>query len=213
MNRKIALVTAGPTREYLDPVRYLSNASSGRMGTALAQELKSLGFQVTLILGPGVLSPAAIPSVRVVSASQMYREVAKRFSKCGLFISTAAVSDFRPEFERRGKIRRTGKSLLLKLVPNPDILYEMGRRKRDQVCVGFALEDGQGLRRAFAKMFRKKCDLMVLNGPRSIESDKISATLLFPDQSVKKLGKIKKKECARKICRVILQSFPGKFKA
>ena len=206
MRKKIALLTAGPTREYLDPVRYLSNASSGRMGFALARELKSLGFRVSMVLGPGIDPPPGIAWVRVVSARQMLQEVSRHFPRCDVFISCAAVSDFRPASPSRKKIHRREKSLAVRLVPNPDILREMGRRKKKQICVGFALEDRMDARRAFAKMRAKNCDLMVLNSVDSIESGRISATLLFKDQRAQKLGKISKTACAKMICRAILKS-------
>ena len=209
MKNRIALVTAGPTREHWDPVRYLSNRSSGKMGIALAEELEAAGFRVTLVLGPGVSPPAGIHSVSVVSARDMLRETAKRFSKCDVFLSAAAVSDFRPAAVSDGKIH--AKRIRLNLVPNPDILLEMGKKKKkNQVLAGFALEDSRAEERAVSKMKRKNCDLMVLNGTETMESDFISASLLYPSGKSEKLGRIRKKDCAKKICHAILRILPGK---
>lgn len=211
MKKRIALVTAGPTRERLDSVRFLSNASSGKMGLALAAEFKKHGFSVTLILGPGIQPPPGMDAVSVVSAEDMRREVLKRFPFCDVFVSCAAVSDFRPKTPALRKIHRSGKSLRIDLIPNPDILFEAGLRKKGQISVGFALEEVRGLRKAREKMIRKNCDLMVLNDVKSMESDFISGAILHREGTVEKLSKISKKRAAQKICRAILLKLSGKF--
>jgi len=205
--RKIkALVTAGPTREYLDPIRYLSNASSGRTGLSVARALKKRGVSVRLVLGPGVDAPRGIPGFRAGSARDMFGLVKRNFEWCDVFISCAAVADYRPDTVSRKKIKKTSASRTLKLVPNPDILREMGRRKGGRFLAGFALEDSGGFNEARRKMKLKNCDLMVLNGPDTVDADRISAALLSPDRKPLKLGKMSKEKFAQKLCQEILSS-------
>ena len=204
-----ALVTAGPTREYLDSVRYLSNGSSGKTGIELARALKQSGFSVKLILGPGSETPKNIPTVRTVSALQMFEQVKRNFGWCDIFVSCAAVADYRPQKISRKKIKKGAGPLMVRLVPNPDILRTMGVRKGRKILVGFALEDAQGLQNARKKLKEKNCDMIVLNSPSTVEADKISASLLFSDGSALKLGKISKDAFAKKLCQTILKKFYG----
>jgi len=212
---KKVLITLGPTREYLDTVRYISNASSGRMGIALARECSSRGAHVFLVAGPGVAGLDKFPSRKIVSAAQMMAEAAKIFPDTDVFISAAAVADFRPEKTASGKLHRGKRPMSIKLLPNPDILFALTKAKKKQFCVGFALEDperevdGQaleGLNKAKEKMKKKRCDLMVLNSTESMESDYIDATIIFPRGQVLRLGKITKQKCSQKICLAIIEA-------
>ncbi len=205
MSRLRALITAGPTREHLDPVRYLSNGSSGKMGLEIASALKKSGCDVSLILGPGVEPFQGIACDRVISAVDMLKAVSKKFGSSDLFVSCAAVSDFRPKTISRKKIKKGSGGLMLELVPNPDILFLMGKRKKNQFVVGFALEDADGARRAEKKLRDKHCDMIVLNGPETIDSQKINPVILCADGTRLKLGKISKKVFAEKLCREILK--------
>lgn len=207
---KKVLITVGSTREYFDSVRYLSNASSGKMGMAIAKNLKSFSAKVFLVVGPGVEEPREFSYERVVSARDMLREVKKRFSHCDIFVSCAAVSDFRPNRVTGHKMHRRKASLPLRLISNPDILLQMGRVKDNQFCVGFALEDRGDLQKGFKKMVEKNCNLVVLNTLRSMESEFIEAKILFANRDVWNLGRIKKERCARKLCQAILQSATGR---
>src|SRR5436189_33002 len=135
------LVTAGPTREYLDAVRFLSNASSGKMGFACATAAARAGHDVTLITGPVALpDPAGIRTVRVTSADEMYRAVMKAYPRIDAAIMTAAVGDYKPAERFTGKLQKQAETLTLRLVRTRDILKEMGRRKGSRILVGFALE-------------------------------------------------------------------------
>lgn len=203
-NKKV-LITAGPTREYLDSVRFFSNASSGKMALSLAESFKKQGAKVFVVCGPGVYPGSAMPHCNVTTASEMFREVKRRFPSADLFISAAAVCDYRPKVRALRKIPKSGSELRVQLVRNPDILAEMSRIKKRQLCVGFALEDRNPLNNALAKLRAKKCDLVVLNGPSAMESDFTLPTLVFPSGKTQKLGRITKKQCAEKICRTVAE--------
>lgn len=199
---KNVLITLGPTREYLDSVRFLSNASSGKMGLAIAQKMQDHGAKVFLVCGPGVDCPKQLRSAPVVSALDMKKEVLQRFPQTDIFISVAAVSDFRPKRLTKEKIKRAG-PLRIELIPNPDILLSAAKLKKNQLCVGFALEDSIDLQEAKRKMREKHCDLMVLNSKDSMETDHINAVILFSNGTSWTLGKVSKTHCAEKLCQAI----------
>src|ERR1041385_7147217 len=135
------LITAGPTREYLDDVRFLSNASSGKMGYALAQAALDAGHQVILVSGPVALEPPAGCEWHAVETTgEMYDACLAHFPMCNGVIGAAAVCDYRPRQRLMGKIAKTGQPLILELVETPDILAELGRQKAGRWVVGFALE-------------------------------------------------------------------------
>jgi phosphopantothenoylcysteine decarboxylase / phosphopantothenate---cysteine ligase len=183
--RPRVLVTAGPTREAIDPVRYLSNESSGRMGFAIAAAAARAGHPTTLIAGPvDLATPVGVRRVDVVSARQMLAACRREFPRCDVLYMAAAVADWRPRRRRREKWRKQGgrKGIaLLELVENPDILRSLARRKGPRLVVGFALETGDGLERARSKLVRKGADYIVLNGPASLGGDRTSATILARD--------------------------------
>ena len=180
MKNLYVLITAGPTREYLDPVRYISNDSSGRMGFALAAAAKKLGADVTLISGPVSLpAPRGVRRVDVTSAADMRREVLKRSGKSDVIIMSAAVSDFRPAIFSRQKIKKQAGAKSLKLIKNPDILAELGKKKRDdQILIGFAVETKNLESYARRKLKDKKCDWIVANRHTVIGKDRGHAILL-----------------------------------
>ena len=168
---RTVLVTAGPTREYLDPVRFLSNPSSGKMGFAVAEAARDRGARVILVHGPTNLpEPFGVERVPVERALEMHREVLKRFPEADLVVMAAAVADWRPAETRPEKEAKAGQEKLLRLVRTPDILAELGAKKRGQVLVGFAMETHEGLTRAFAKLKRKNLDLICLNYPTDPET-------------------------------------------
>ena len=160
------LVTAGRTEEDIDPVRYITNRSSGRMGFAIAREARSRGAHVTLIHG-GVDVPAPpVDAVqRVATAAEMMSAVTAAFSRCDVCIMAAAVSDFAPAKRRTKKIARSGAGLVLELRPTEDILASLRKRKKERLVVGFALETSNGEANAVRKAREKGCDYMVLNSP------------------------------------------------
>ncbi|UOF89197.1 bifunctional phosphopantothenoylcysteine decarboxylase/phosphopantothenate--cysteine ligase CoaBC [Fodinisporobacter ferrooxydans] len=159
------LVTAGATRETIDPVRFLSNRSSGKMGMAIAEELRDRGGQVTLILGPTHLEPpCGLEIVRVESAQDMYHAVMEREANADMIVKTAAVADYRPVATSEHKVKKQAGNLMLELERTPDILQELGMRKRPgQLLVGFAAETQDLDRYALDKLHRKHLDLVVAN--------------------------------------------------
>ncbi|SHE35625.1 phosphopantothenoylcysteine decarboxylase / phosphopantothenate--cysteine ligase [Desulforamulus putei DSM 12395] len=159
------LVTAGPTREPLDPVRYLSNRSSGKMGYALARVAALRGARVTLVTGPtSLIPPPGVEAIRVETAREMYDAVLQHFEQADLVIKAAAVADYRPQDVSSQKIKKQGQDMQLQLTRNPDVLAELGRRKKDhQLLVGFAAETNDLEQNALAKLTRKNLDLLVAN--------------------------------------------------
>jgi phosphopantothenoylcysteine decarboxylase/phosphopantothenate--cysteine ligase len=170
---KHIMITAGPTHEKIDPVRFIGNYSSGKMGFALAEECVRRGAKVTLIAGPvsAQLSPIAsqqIDRINVESCQDMYDAATKVFPQCDGAILCAAVADFRPEQMATQKIKREGDELVLRLTPNPDIAAELGHMKREgQVLVGFALETNDEQANAQKKLQKKNLDFIVLNSLRN----------------------------------------------
>lgn len=196
------LITAGPTREYLDDVRYLSNASTGHMACALAEAAQAAGHQVTVVAGPiEAADPPGAKVVRVISAREMLDAVAAEFPKCDVFIACAAVSDYRPARRASGKIKRQGaERLTLDLVRNPDILHEMASRRRPgQIVIGFALETADGEANARDKLVRKQLDAIVLNPPDAIGAAETEITIFRSGGAAGEAFRGAKAEAARHI--------------
>lgn len=166
---KKVLLTAGPTYEKIDPVRFIGNYSTGKMGFALAEEMAERGAEVTLIAGPvdlAVVHPG-IRRIDVESAKEMYEQVMAFAGECDAVVSCAAVADYAPKIQASVKLKRGKDDLLLELVPNPDIAAELGRRKKKgQLLVGFALETNDEECNALLKLKKKNLDLIVLNSLR-----------------------------------------------
>ena len=177
---RTVLITSGPTREFLDPVRFLTNASSGAMGFALATAARASGAKVIVISGPTDLEPPpGIRVVTVVTAMQMRRETLRRVRAANVIIGAAAVSDWRVAKVKAHKIKRNASSLRLTLIPNPDIIKDAASLRRPgQLFVGFALETRRATAHARGKLARKGLDLVVANGPASLASGRIAATLV-----------------------------------
>ena len=166
------LITSGPTRQYLDPVRYLSNASSGRMGQALAEAAVARGHDVVVVSGPvSVQYPSAAEVLSVVTTEEMLEVSRQAFDHCDGLIGVAAPCDFRPVQVEPQKISKTGQPLVLELHETPDIVATLGAEKGSRWVVGFALETQDRHLRAIVKVERKRCDLMVVNGPQAMDSE------------------------------------------
>ena len=165
------LITSGPTRQYLDPVRYLTNASSGRMGRALAEATISRGHDVVVVSGPvDIEYPDAATVVSVVSTEEMLAAAAMEFESCDGLIGAAAPCDYRPVRVESHKIAKTGEPIDLHLVETDDVVATLGQRKGRRWVVGFALETEDRRLRALVKLEKKFCDLMVSNGPEAISA-------------------------------------------
>jgi len=184
------LVTAGPTREPLDPVRFISNRSSGKMGYAIARAAIRHGARVTLISGPtGLAAPRKAALVNVETAGQMNEACKEHIKDCDVVIMTAAVADFRPKEEAPGKIKRGKDEVDLKLVPNPDIIRGLAADKTgDRLMVGFAAETDDVVKHASEKLKSKKLDMMVANRVNTPDSgfdhDTNRIRILLPDGTV-----------------------------
>lgn len=175
------LITAGPTREYIDDVRYLSNASSGQMGYALAIAAGLAGHQVVLVSGPTLLTPPAGCEFHAVETTEeMLTACQNAWPDCDGVIAAAAVCDYRPAQRIPGKIGKTGGGLTLELVETPDILATLGASRGPRWNVGFALEAQDAHARAIKKLHKKQCDVIVLNHPTAIGAAENSVELLDP---------------------------------
>ena len=185
MSAKI-LITSGPTRQYLDPVRYLTNASSGRMGSALAAAALKQGHDVIVVSGPVVVDyPSGAKILPVVTTDEMLQTAVEVFQDCDGMIGAAAPCDYMPRFVSEQKIAKTGVPLTLELIETSDVVATLGQQKRDdQWVVGFALETEDRRFRAIVKLEKKHCDLMVSNGPQAIDALTNEVELLMPDGTV-----------------------------
>jgi phosphopantothenoylcysteine decarboxylase/phosphopantothenate--cysteine ligase len=179
------LITSGPTRQYLDPVRFISNASSGRMGSALASAALAAGHDVTIISGPvEVEYPEGARVVPVVTTDEMLDAARVHFESCDGLIGVAAPCDYRPVRVEDRKIPKTGQPLLLKLVETPDIVATLGANKGHRWVVGFALETDDHRFRAITKLEKKSCDLIVLNEPAAMHAESNRVEVLEPNGDV-----------------------------
>lgn len=162
---KNILITAGPTYEAIDPVRFIGNRSTGKMGIALAEKAAQLGANVTLVLGPTHLRPANknIKVVSIESGDEMYKECLKYFESSDIVIKSAAVADYKPAHPTKEKIKKSENTLTLELIKTTDILAELGKIKTRQFLVGFALETNDLEKNAKDKLKRKNLDLIVAN--------------------------------------------------
>jgi phosphopantothenoylcysteine decarboxylase/phosphopantothenate--cysteine ligase len=175
------LITSGPTRQFIDPVRYLTNASSGRMGKALAEAALALGHDVVVVSGPvEVEYPSAAAVVPVVSTEEMMTAAAEEFQTCDGLIGAAAPCDYRPVRVESHKIAKTGQPIDLHLIETDDIVATLGSKKAHRWVVGFALETEDHRLRALAKLERKFCDLMISNGAEAISSPDNQVEVITP---------------------------------
>ncbi|HTS19579.1 MAG TPA: phosphopantothenoylcysteine decarboxylase [Verrucomicrobiae bacterium] len=194
------LITAGPTREFLDPIRYISNRSSGKMGYAIAEAARAVSANVTLVSGPTSLAvPKGVEFVSVTSAQEMAEGVWSRFAEVEVCIMAAAVCDFRPKKTAGSKIKKTAFGGTLELEPTPDILAELGRRKKSQVLVGFAAETDDVEKHAQEKLTRKGLDFIVANDASAFDADTNRVVILGADGKAERLPELLKVELAKRI--------------
>lgn len=198
------LVSAGPTREYLDPVRYLSNPSSGKMGFAVAEAARDQGAAVTLVTGPVALpDPPGVAVVRVERAEEMLGALEARFEACDLLVMSAAVADWKAAEIAPEKQPKLGERQTLALVRTPDILQALAPRKTRQVVVGFAMETDQGVARAADKARRKRLDFICLNYPTregsAFGGDDNQVTFVTPEGDAEALPRLPKRAVADRL--------------
>jgi phosphopantothenoylcysteine decarboxylase/phosphopantothenate--cysteine ligase len=201
---EVVLVTAGPTHEPLDPVRYLTNRSSGKMGYAIAEEAADRGARTILVSGPtGLTPPKGVETIRIETALQMRTAVLEHLPEATVVIKAAAVSDYRLVQPADFKVKKEEQSLTLKLVPNPDILKEIGAQKGGRILVGFAAETGDLLRQAERKLKEKNLDLIVANDVSQegagFSHDTNTVVILDQDGGVEELPLLPKRTVARRI--------------
>lgn len=211
---KRVLVTAGPTYEAVDPVRFIGNRSSGKMGVAIAHAAMLQGAEVDLVLGPSSLQPdSRIRTLRVESAREMHAAAMEIFPSCDAAVLNAAVADFRPKEVPGQKIKKGDSNLLLELVKNPDIAADLGKIKRpDQRIVGFALETHDSEKNAIDKMYRKNFDCIILNTLAEpgagfhLDTNKIA--VFFPDNRRWDFQLKSKAEVAEDIMDILVSILP-----
>lgn len=206
------LITAGGTREYIDPVRFLSNASSGRMGYALARAALRAGHEVTLITAPTALKPlAGAKVIAVESAAQMFKAVKRQFARCDCLIMAAAVADYTPVRPAKTKLKKQAARVTLELKPTPDILKWAGRHKAGpratghgpRLVVGFALEDQDLRANAERKMREKNLDMIVANAPGAIGTESSTVHIRARESDWVQLARTTKAAIARRIISLV----------
>jgi len=199
------LITAGGTREYIDPVRFISNASSGRMGYALVRAALKAGHKVTLVTAATTQrTPREAKVIEVETAAQMFEAVKRHFEKCDCLIMAAAVADYTPAHPSKSKIQKTAKQLTIKLKPTTDILKWAGKhKKKNQVVVGFALEDKAVRARAEKKLKEKNLDMIIANTSAAIGAAKSTVQIKVADQKWIILSQASKEIIAKKVISII----------
>ena len=201
------LVTAGPTREPIDPIRYLSNRSSGKMGYAIAEAAINAGHDVVLISGPvDVDPPRGAELTSVLTSDDMFDAVHEHLHDCDVLVMCAAVADYKPKQLSKTKIKKRDADLSLELIPTRDILASLPKEDRNYVVVGFAAETENVEARARKKLEEKNCDVIVANDVShpdfGMESDENEVTMLFRDGKMKKIARAPKKIVARELLKV-----------
>lgn len=195
---KKILITSGRTKENIDPIRYLSNNSSGKMGYSLAQAAADLGAEVTLISGPTNLKiPNGLKNfISVESALEMYEKVDEYFKDTDIFIACAAVADYRPKEYKKEKIKKSDSDFIIELVRNPDILLEMSKKKEKQLLVGFAAETNDIKENALKKLEKKNLDIIVANNASVMGSDENVIEIIRKDRTSVEISQKSKMELA-----------------
>ena len=216
--KPVFLITAGPTREYLDPVRFLSNPSTGRMGYAIARAARALGSKVILVSGPVSLGPPkGVRTIHVESAEEMRREVMRARRDASVVIMAAAVADYRPRRRGAQKIKKGARRIDVPMVRTRDILAAMGRKKGNKILVGFAAETGDPEREARRKLGEKNLDLIVANDVSRRDSGFASeynrAVIIDRAGNVTRLPRMRKDALARIIVRRCIDCHSRKSKA
>jgi phosphopantothenoylcysteine decarboxylase/phosphopantothenate--cysteine ligase len=203
------LITAGPTREAIDPVRYISNRSSGKMGYAIAEAALDAGHDVILISGPVNLAPPRNTKFISVSTSdEMFDAVNQHADTSDICVLCAAVADYKPVQVSPVKIKKRAGKFSLELIPTPDILQSLGQRQnRTFLLVGFAAETDRLEANAMEKLRKKNCDIIVGNDARTaMETDENELLILFRDGETKKISRAPKKFLARELVKIFLNS-------
>jgi phosphopantothenoylcysteine decarboxylase/phosphopantothenate--cysteine ligase len=212
---KKVLVTAGGTVERIDPVRYITNDSSGKMGYAVAEAAKRMGAEVTLITGKATVQPpAGVEVIKAESALDMLDAVLAKFPETDIVVKAAAVADYRPVRREEQKIKKQGETMTLELVRNPDILQTIGERKTNQFVIGFAAETNDADRYAQEKVRRKNCDLVVVNNVTvpgaGFGTDTNIVKIFDASGPVEELPLMSKREVAERLLKLAAERIAGR---
>lgn len=209
---KKVLITAGRTEEPIDPVRYLSNNSSGQMGYSLASQAVKMGAEVTLVSGPTNLEvPKGLKEfVRTRTAMEMYHAVMERFDGMDMAVACAAVADYKPKVCAKEKIKKKEGDLIIELDRNPDILFNMGQKKNQQILIGFAAETENILENALGKLKKKNLDMIVANDAHVMRSMNNAVTIIKKDGTQVHIDEKSKKELASDILNEAVKIFDAK---
>jgi phosphopantothenoylcysteine synthetase/decarboxylase len=202
------VVTAGPTREAIDPVRFISNRSSGKMGYAIAEAAVAKKHDVTLISGPAsVTPPRGVKNVSITTSDDLHDAVHRAVRDCDVLVMCAAVSDYKPAVRSPRKMKKRKTPFALKLIPTRDILASLPQGNRGYLVVGFAAETHDLKSNALKKLRAKDCDAIVANdvssGETGMESDENEVTIFFRNGEMKKFSRASKKNIARELVKII----------
>ena len=204
------LVTAGPTREAIDPVRFISNPSSGRMGYAIARAAKRRGAEVVLVSGPSHLNPPrGVTFIKTTTAEEIAEATMRHYPQSTVVIMAAAVSDYRPRISHRKKVKKEEARINIELERTQDILKELGSRKRGQFLVGFALETENMLANAKKKLKEKRLDMIVANDPGGFDGEITQVTIIESEDTVEQLPPFPKNEVAERILDKVAMAIKG----
>ena len=206
------VVTAGPTREAIDPVRFISNRSSGKMGYAIAEAAIARGHEVTLISGPASIAPPPRAKfISITTADQLHDAVHRAVSACDVLVMCAAVSDYKPAAPAARKMKKRKLPFALKLIPTRDILASLSRENRRYLVVGFAAETHDLENNAKKKLRKKNCDIIVANdvsrSDSGMESEENEVVIFFRDGESEKISRASKKIIARELVKKISKMF------
>jgi len=208
------VITAGPTREYFDTIRFISNPSTGRMGYAIAEAAAKAGHRVTLVSGPvEMAAPARVKLIRVETAEEMLRASRRAFAGADAAIFCAAVSDYRPKKRADKKLPKQMMNRRIELAPTPDIAATLGRSKGRRVTIGFAMEDHDGRAHAEKKLQRKHCDAIILNDPGNVGTDRASAEYLVRGGEWQVWPRSTKPQMARRIVQSLQRLWAARMRA
>jgi phosphopantothenoylcysteine decarboxylase/phosphopantothenate--cysteine ligase len=202
------VVTAGPTRETIDPVRFISNRSSGKMGYAIAEAALAAGHTVTLISGPAAVTPPdGAQFISITTSDELYREVHRALSQCDVLVMCAAVSDYKPARVEPRKLKKRNTPFALELIPTRDTLASLPKDDRSYLVVGFAAETHDLEANALKKLREKNCDLIVANDvsrtDAGMESDENAVTIFFRNGEVQKISRTSKQIIAGELVKII----------
>jgi len=204
------LVTAGPTREAIDPVRFISNPSSGRMGYAIARAARRRGAEVVLVSGPSHLNPPrGVTFIKTTTAEEIAEATMRHYPQSTVVIMAAAVSDYRPRISHRKKVKKEEARINIELERTQDILKELGSRKRGQFLVGFALETENMLANAKKKLKEKRLDMIVANDPGGFDGEITQVTIIESEDTVEQLPPFPKNEVAERILDKVAMAIKG----